>query len=325
MTKVKLAFLMICMAVCILQVRAEVVLRITSGGESSAVNAAIEKNTSRFLTELENAAKEGRLPDFKGIAISQSAQEKTLQTWQQAGAFFAAHNEIALPCINRAEGGYAIQGVAIKMSNDKGLLSESQLNQEFTFIYTATGVIEKISVVGENRQITWQADADVIKDEEVLTYVENFLTVVRDAYNHKDIKTIEKVYGDSAIIVSGTIIKVVDTDNRLQFEKIKYVKQNKVQYIRKLRNVFNNNQKIDIVFGKPTVKRHPRRENLFSVSFLQNWRSTRYSDDGYLTLIIDFAYRSQPVIHFRLWLPETLNGVKLKSDEIIDVNSIKIN
>ena len=50
----------------------------------------------------------------------------------------------------------------------------------------------------------------------------------------------------------------------------------------------------------------------------QEWRSSTYSDEGYLFLLWDFPEDGgDPIIHVRTWQPEMVGGVRQQPDKDI--------
>ena len=50
----------------------------------------------------------------------------------------------------------------------------------------------------------------------------------------------------------------------------------------------------------------------------QSWKSSNYSDEGYLFLLWEFPEDgSSPIIHVRTWQPEMVNGQEQQPDDNI--------
>lgn len=65
---------------------------------------------------------------------------------------------------------------------------------------------------------------------------------------------------------------------------------------------------------------HNRRKTptKFGVRLRQEWKSSTYSDEGYLFLLWEFPEDGRdPIIHVRTWQPEYVNGQRQKPDEDI--------
>ena len=130
------------------------------------------------------------------------------------------------------------------------------------------------------------------------------------------------------MIITGTVVTAKPVDgiyaNKL---KVVYKKQNKEQYIANLKKAFLRNKWIEVKFsdigenaelkGCAGVTRSQVNPNMYGVRLRQEWRSSNYSDTGYLFLLWDFTEENRPVIHVRTWQPEVVGGVKQQPDNSI--------
>lgn len=158
----------------------------------------------------------------------------------------------------------------------------------------------------------------------ILQYVERF----RTAYNQKDLPTIEKMFSDDALIITGRVVMAKPQgDQGAQF-KVEYNKQNKQQYISNLRRAFLRNKWIDVKFtqigengedgGCAGITQSTKDKTKYGVRLHQSWKSSNYSDEGYLFLLWEFPEDgSDPIIHVRTWQPEMVGGTKQKPDDNI--------
>lgn len=137
-------------------------------------------------------------------------------------------------------------------------------------------------------------DIDLTRRQAILNFVENF----RTAHNRKDIDLLARVYADDALIIIGE--KTV---------------QNKMEYIKYLRSVFEKSSRINVVFDSVKVVQHPQYNGLYGVELLQGWNTTHHSDVGSLFLMIDFGDGKNMRIHVRSWQSDDLNGNPLSEDE----------
>ena len=107
-------------------------------------------------------------------------------------------------------------------------------------------------------------------------------------------------------------------------DKIKYEKHTKQEYINRLRGIFARNSYIKVSFDEIKVMMHPVNENYYGVTLHQGYKSSTYSDDGYLFLLWDFTDEQAPQIHVRTWQPDMLNGSRLPEDEIFSLADFDI-
>ena len=138
---------------------------------------------------------------------------------------------------------------------------------------------------------------DLRRRQTILNFVEN----VRIAYNRKDIDLIAKVYSDDALI--GTR-KVVKQNKKINKEKIKYQIQTKKKYIKYLRSIFNKNIKINVIFDNIEVLYHSKYDDIYIVTLRQAWNTNKYSDIGFLFLVVDFKEDEKIIILESVLQPE---------------------
>ena len=126
------------------------------------------------------------------------------------------------------------------------------------------------------------------------------------------------------MIITGTVVSVKPMEDRYANKlKVVYKKQNKEQYIANLKKAFLRNKWIDVKFsdipenknlGCAGITQSQVNRNMFGVRLLQEWRSSNYSDVGYLFLLWDFTDKNKPVIHVRTWQPEYVGDVRQEPD-----------
>ena len=56
---------------------------------------------------------------------------------------------------------------------------------------------------------------------------------------------------------------------------------------------------------------------------MQSWNTKRYSDEGYLFLMIDFSNEDNPLIHVRTWQPNKIGGKSLGEEEKFKLENFK--
>ena len=162
------------------------------------------------------------------------------------------------------------------------------------------------------------SESDAKRRHTILNYCEHF----RTAYTTKDIDFLRQVFSDKALIIVGNVVKTAANDNQVQAEsKVTYAIHSKHDYINRLCKVFASNQKIEVKFSGFRILRHPTMDGIYGVTLRQQYKSDRYSDDGYLFLLWDFRDKSMPLIHVRTWQPaSTIGG----SGDIINIQDFNL-
>ena len=161
-------------------------------------------------------------------------------------------------------------------------------------------------------------ETDANRRHTILNYCEHF----RTAYTTKDIDFLRQVFSDKALIIVGNVVKPLANDDKFQAEsKVTYAIHSKHDYITRLSRVFAANQKIDVKFSNFRIMRHPTMDGIYGVTLRQQYKSDRYSDDGYLFLLWDFRDPSMPLIHVRTWQPASSIG---GADEVISIQDFNL-
>lgn len=171
-----------------------------------------------------------------------------------------------------------------------------------------------MNVIKSNLQLT-----DLRRRQLILDYVEQF----RTAYNQKDIKFLEQVFSDDALIITGRVV-MQKHEEGFTTPKVVYNKQSKQQYLTNLRGTFKRAKYIKVTFDDIEVMRHPTNPNFYGVTLHQGYTSSNYHDDGYLFLLWDFTNEDRPMVHVRTWQPDKIGGKKLPKDEIFNLSDFDI-
>ena len=141
----------------------------------------------------------------------------------------------------------------------------------------------------------------------IATFLENYKT----AFALKRLDYLESVFDDNATIITGHIIKkapkvamegesFINSNNKL----IKYTRQTKSEYMRKLKICFQSNQFINIRFADNDVVKMGAGGETYGIQIKQDYYSTNYGDHGYLFLMVDFNDPDNPSIKVRTWQPD---------------------
>lgn len=162
------------------------------------------------------------------------------------------------------------------------------------------------------------AEADAKRRHTILNYCEHF----RTAYTTKDIDFLRQVFSDKALIIVGNVVKPIANDGKCQAEsRVTFAIHSKRDYLSRLSKVFAANQKIDVKFSGFRIMRHPTMDGIYGVTLRQQYKSDRYSDDGYLFLLWDFRDKSMPLIHVRTWQPA---GTVHTGDDVINIQDFNL-
>ncbi len=152
----------------------------------------------------------------------------------------------------------------------------------------------------------------------ILNYCEHF----RTAYTTKDLDFLRQVFSDNALIIVGNVVKPAANDDKCVADaKVTYAIRSKQDYMARLSKVFAANKSIEVKFSGFRIMRHPTMDGIYGVTLRQQYKSDRYSDDGYLFLLWDFRDKSMPLIHVRTWQPAQSIG---EGNEIIGIQDFNL-
>ena len=303
-----------------------VVFQVSDGLSNNAVKTKIENGVSALLNEVNRAQAARKALNFRAIPASESAQMSLSMLWENV-PFRCDEEEIVERVLQTAEG-YQVRNIPLELKPTDNSVSDDSY-QEAVIDFDRNGTITSFyfaisnnlyaQVMRSNLEVT-----DLRRRQLILDYVEHF----RTAYNQKDIKFLEQVFSDDAIIITGKVIKSQPNDfNPLPKERIEYNVQNKKAYLSRLAGVFQRNRYIRVTFSEINVARHPTKRDFYGVLLRQGYESPGYSDDGYVFLLWDFRDESNPQIHVRTWQPyylDTAHTQVIDEDEIFDISSFDL-
>lgn len=318
--KKTLCFILAFVAACTIQASAQnVTFEITDGLSDASLKSRMETQVSRLLTAINVAAENGTAVNFSGINIDDMASFSIAMLWNNVH-FRTFDDEILTRALMlKSSGrvrGYEVRDIEIEMIPLDDSYKDEKI-QEICIDFDTNGKIVDFNLtLGLNQYVRLFREGNELNDldrrMQILHYVEQF----RNAYNQKDIKFMENIFSDDALIITGKVIRRVKSEVGLPPE-IQYTKQNKQQYLNGLRKVFANNSYVNVKFDDIKVKRHGSKPNYYGVTLTQHWNSSNYHDEGILFLIWDFSDEDEPKIHVRTWQPMddpdvfTLNRFKL--------------
>jgi len=298
---------------------------VTLGGQIEAsLKTKFEHHTSLFLTDINQAYNKNQKPSIKNNYISSGAISSILSMWEMS-PFRCYETEIVERLISRPSGGYEIRNIPVLLSK----ASEDNKYQEIAIIFNNQGIIEDLYFTIESNRYTSiitsgkDLPTEYRRRQIIVDFIENF----RTAYNRKDSKYLDNIFSEDALIITGKVVKSVEKDassGLLSQETITYQKQTKLEYLIRLKEVFKLNSYINIKFNDIEIRQHDRIPALYGVQLFQEWNTSKYSDAGYILLVVDFSNEYEPKIHVRTWQPEKLNGRRLKDEERIRMEQLPL-
>jgi len=303
---------------CVTLADADVRLVISDGLDNAAVVKKIEQKASALLTEINEAQSTNRIPKLKSLRLDQSVQASILMLWDNS-PFYITDQMIVEKCVI-TKNGYQVRNIPILMTPKD---PESYIDEEYqegVINFTRGGEIESFhlslstnlynNVIKANMELK-----DFYRRQLILDYVEQF----RTAYNTKDSLFLEDIFSEDALIIVGRVVTRSKGGDFVP-NKITYRAYNKKQYLDNVERGFRRKAWIRVVFDQIEIKRHPNKkfQDYYGVTLHQSYKSSDYSDEGYLFLLWDFRDESRPQIHVRTWQPDKYgDGTALPKEDII--------
>lgn len=302
----------------------DIKMTIVDGIQNQTIKSRIERGIAGLLSEINRACAQERPLQLDGIDMALSGKRSLEALWKNLH-FLCEDNEIVERCLTSAEG-YVIRNIYVEVNPMiEGYSDEPE--RALTIRLTREGQIASVAMAASDAvygRIMEQglSVTDMERRITILSFVENY----RSFYDEKDLKSIDRVFSDDAIIITGTVPmqRNVSSDMQSWREQIKYKVQNKPQYLNSLAANFNRNKYIKVTFSDVEVVRHPKNPNYYGVTLHQHWKSSTYEDDGYLLLIWEFNDGQDPIIHYRTWQPDRIGSHTLSKDEIINIMDFNI-
>lgn len=301
-------------------------LKIRGGISDEGLKQKMETRISSLLTEVSQATKAGRLLRLQQVEMTERAKESITRLWDSYH-FLCDYTENEVLCLTDVNG-YEIRNIPVTLKPmGSGYTGEKE--KELTVSLTRDGIISGVhmalsnnafhNVVNKGLDVT-----DTRRRLEILNFVESF----RSYYDEKDIASLQQVYSDDALIITGRVIqrRTYQNDQPTLKPEVVYSKKNKEQYLKSLENTFRRNKFIKVTFDSIQVVRHPAKPNFYGVTLHQNWKSSSYQDDGYVFLLWEFKDENDehPIVHVRTWQPDRIGSKPLAQKEIFTIDDFFI-
>ena len=278
----------------------------------SALEAA-QHNLAAVLSEINRAQQAKEPVSVKNLRMDEFAKKSLARLWAVT-PFYCDDEEIVERCWVFKNGTMMVSHIPLIITPEEENFGLGTYQEAVVEFDTKGQLIDfRFALDAQTAESMERCGTVVDKEKQmiILQYVERF----RTAYNQKDLPTIEKMFSDDALIITGRVVMVKPKgDQDAQF-KVEYNKQNKQQYISNLRRAFLRNKWIDVKFsqigdngddgGCAGITQSTKDNTKYGVRLHQSWKSSNYSDEGYLFLLWEFPEDgSDPIIHVRTWQPD---------------------
>lgn len=304
----------------------DVTLTVDEHVDRPSTLAAAQSNLAAVLTEINRAQKAKEAVSVKNLRMDEFAKKSLARLWAVT-PFYCDDEEVVERCWVFKNGTMMVSHIPLIITPEDENFGLGTYQEAVVEFDTKGQLIDfRFALDAQTAESMERCGTVVDKEKQmiILQYVERF----RTAYNQKDISTIEKMFSDDALIITGRVVMAKPQgDQGAQF-KVEYNKQNKQQYISNLRRAFLRNKWIDVKFsqigengedgGCAGITQSTKDKTKYGVRLRQSWKSSNYSDEGYLFLLWEFPEDGgDPIIHVRTWQPEMVGGTHQKPDDNI--------
>lgn len=327
----KLLFLTF-IALCSMGVQAynEVRLIINDGISDPQLKQQMQQAVSVVMSEINRSyeQKSSNLT-FPSVFIHRDAQTALNQLWQN-DRMRCVEEEIVERALT-TRNGYQVRGIPLIVNSAED--SEELGYQEAVINFDKQGIIQSFYYtinpelysklrIGQMQNKRYEV-SEIAERMMILDYVEHF----RTSYNQKDLKFLNQVFSDDAIIITGTVIKVRKSEVVPSGNKVKYTVQTKSEYLNNLARAFKSNNYIKVTFDDVVIVGHPTIRGVYGVTVHQKWKTARYSDEGYVFMVWDFRTPDMPQIHVRTWQPDYIDkahGQRLNPNDVFSLSDFDL-
>lgn len=285
-----------------------------------------EQNLAIVLSEINRAQKAKEILTTSHLPMDDFSLKSLLRIWAVT-PFYCDDAEVVERCWVFKDGTMMVSHIPLIITPEDDSFGLGTY-QEAVVEFDRTGKLTDFRFALDAQMSESMERCGSVVDKEtqmiILQYVERF----RTAYNQKDIATIEQMFSDDALIITGKVTMSRASEMQPVTAKVEYTKQDKQQYIRNLKLAFARNKWIDVKFsqigengetgGCGGITRSKIDPTKYGVRLRQEWRSSTYSDEGYLFLLWEFPDDGgNPIIHIRTWQPQWVGGKEQAPDDDI--------
>lgn len=294
----------------------DVTFTVDEGVNRPAAMTTAERNLGLLLSEVNRAQKAQTALSSSNLRMTAFAKKSIERIWAVT-PFYCPDDEVVEHCWVFANGTMMVRTIPIiiqPIGEDFGMDAFQQVVVEFDRSGTITDFRFPLSA----HNMSQFSGNEVVSTEQQLIIMQQ-LERFRTAYNQKDITTIEQMFSDDALIITGHVTQTrVQGDSRMLKPQVTFNKQNKEQYIANLRRAFARNKWIQVDFSGEQISASRVDGTMYGIKLHQSWKSSNYNDEGVLFLIWQFPRDgSDPIIHVRTWQPSEVDGKQIEINDDI--------
>lgn len=163
-------------------------------------------------------------------------------------------------------------------------------------------------------------------DEPQRLEIIKFIEELKACYNQKDLNTINSIFSDEAVIITGSTIRINKrNDDIIANRNFIYNSLTRDETLNTLKRAYNKNIFVDVDLDDIKIeKKVIKGKERYGVTFKQKLQFGNYKDEGSIFLILEIPEDGQPpVIHAQSWQPSK-EGVSADKDNNLDKNDFSI-
>ena len=309
---------------CVATAQNQVKVEISDGISNASLKQRIETQLSRLLTAVNTAERQSSDVNFSGLNISDMASQSLTSLWANA-RFRCVDDDIVEHGLALRRNGriyqYQVRNIPVEMVPLDEAYTDD-INQEVNICFDLTGKIVDFNISMDTQTYTrLMREGASIEDADERWQIIKFCEDFADAYRRKDMKYLEAVFSDDALIVTGKVVLRMKPEIGIAQKDYEYTKQTKAQYLANLRRIFSNPKTgtVNVQFKDYNIKRHGSKPNYYGVTLVQDWATDSYKDQGIVFLVWDFTDKEKPKIQVRTWQP-----METDEDEVFTLNRFKL-
>ena len=284
----------------------DVTFQFSDGISSPQLKQKMEQQISRLLTNLNKAAYNNTDVNYAGLDIDNLASQTIGMTWNNVH-FTTEEDFIVDHCLTIKSGGrvsgYQVRNIGVNMLPINDTYG-GPMRKELCIDFNSAGkIIDFNFTMDKTNYVNIMKEGLRLKDEDRRMMIIGWCQQFEKAYCDKNIRFIEDVFSDDALIITGKLVTQRVKNDVMPQNGVIFEQKGKKEYIACLKRVFANNQRLKVKFDDYRVVRHPAKPDYYGVTLKQDWHSDSYSDQGSVFLLWDFTDEDHPKIHVRTWEP----------------------
>lgn len=284
----------------------DVTFQFSDGISSPQLKQKMEQQLSGLLSNLNKAAYNNTDVNYAGLDIDNLASQTIGMTWNNVH-FTTEEDFIVDHCLTIKSGdrvsGYQVRNIGVNMLPINDTYG-GPMRKELCIDFNSAGkIIDFNFTMDKTNYVNIMKEGLRLKDEDRRMMIIGWCQQFEKAYCDKNIRFIEDVFSDDALIITGKLVTQRVKNDVMPQNGVIFEPKGKKEYIASLKRVFANNQRLKVKFDDYRVVRHPAKPDYYGVTLKQDWHSDSYSDQGSLFLLWDFTDEDHPKIHVRTWEP----------------------